>query len=367
MFVVVLENEPFQNTYGASSPARYLKALAAQGALVVNYFGTSHESLGNYLALISGQAPNETVNLDCEIFEEFVSTGVTADGQGIGKGCVYPASVTTLANQLEAANLSWKGYMEDMGNNPRRESESCAHPPIGAPDNTQAAEVGDQYATRHNPFVYFHAIIDRPSCARRVVNLKHLAADLKSVATTPNYVFIVPNLCHDAHDGTEGGRCVDGAPGGLVGADQFLSVLVPKILTSPAFRRDGLLIITSDESDLLETLDRRTGLAVLSGDAAACCNEPPGPNIPPYSATAVGTWEKMNGPGIVGPGGGRVGALLLSPYIRQGTISMVPYNHYALLKSVEDIFNLPHLGNAGQPGLRGFGPELYNQPASTGH
>ena len=228
MFVIVLENQPFETTFGANSPAHYLKALPKKGVLAVNYFGTSHESLGNYLALISGQAPNETVNLDCEVFEEFVSTGITADGQAIGKGCVYPPSVTTLANQLEAANLSWKGYMEDMGNNPRRESATCAHPPIGAPDNTQMAEVGDQYAARHNPFVYFHAIIDGPGCARHVVNLSALANDLKSVATTPNYLFIVPNLCHDAHDGTEGGHCVDGAPGGLIAADRFLSELVPK-------------------------------------------------------------------------------------------------------------------------------------------
>ncbi len=361
----MLENQPFENTYGARSPAHYLKSLRHQGALAVNYFGTSHASLGNYLALISGQASNEIVNLDCEVYTEFVGSGLSPDGQAIGKGCVYPPNVTTLANQLEAANLSWKGYMEDMGNNPRRERATCAHPPIGAPDNTQMAEVGDQYAARHNPFVYFHAIIDTPSCARNVVNLAALAPDLKSVATTPNYLFIVPNLCHDAHDGTDGGRCVDGAPGGLIAADRFLSELVPKILASPAYQRDGLLIITYDESNLDESIESGTGRSVLSGDAAACCNEPPGPNLPPYDPRAVGTWEHMNGPGIIGPGGGRVGAVLLSPYIRPGTISMVTYNHYALLRSVEDIFRLPHLGYAALPGLQGFGPDLYTRPAAA--
>jgi phospholipase C len=250
VFVVMLENQPFDDTFGAKSQMRYLKGLPQHGALAVNYFATSHASLGNYLALISGQAPNESTNLDCEVYSEFVSTGLTPDGQAIGKGCVYPPTVKTLANQLEAANLTWKGYMEDMGNNPRRESATCGHPPIGAPDNTQEAEVGDQYAARHNPFVYFHAIIDNPSCDRHVLNLAALAPDLKSVATTPNYTFIVPNLCHDAHDGTGGGRCVDGAPGGLVAADEFLSHLVPKILASPAYRRDGLLIITFDEADI---------------------------------------------------------------------------------------------------------------------
>jgi hypothetical protein len=366
VFVVMLENQPFEHTYGAGSPAHYLKSLRHKGALAVNYFGTSHASLGNYLALISGQASNEIVNLDCEVYAEFVGTGtgLSPEGQAVGKGCVYPAYVTTLANQLEAANLRWKGYMEDMGNHPRRESATCGHPPIGAPDNTQMAEVGDQYAARHNPFVYFHAIIDTPSCARNVVNLSALAPDLSSVDTTPNYLFIVPNLCHDAHDGAGGGRCVDGAPGGLVAADRFLGELVPKILASPAYRRDGLLIITYDESELDESVDSG-GRSVLSGDAAACCNEPPGPNLPPYQPGAAGSWEHMNGPGIIGPGGGRVGALLLSPYIRPGTISMAPYNHYALLKSVEDIFNLPHLGYAALPGLQGFGADLYTQPPAV--
>jgi hypothetical protein len=73
----------------------------------------------------------------------------------------------------------------------------------------------------------------------------------------------------------------------------------------------------------------------------------------------------MNGPGIVGPGGGRIGAVALSPFIRAGTISMVPYNHYSFLKSVEDIFGLPYLGYAGQANLQGFGADLYTRPASA--
>ena len=162
-------------------------------------------------------------------------------------------------------------------------------------------------------------------------------------------------------DGTGGGQCVDGAPGGLAAADRFLSQWVPKITASPAFRRDGLLVITFDESDLDEIVNPRTGSTVLRGDAAACCNEPPGPNVSPYDAGVVGTWERINGPGIIGPGGGRTGAVMLSPFIRPGTVSMVPYNHYSFLRSVEDIFRLEHLGYAAQPGLASFGADLYSR------
>jgi hypothetical protein len=193
VFIVMLENEGYEQTFGPHSPASYLKQLRRQGAVVRNYYGIGHFSLDNYIALISGQAPNAATGQDCTQFTEFVATGVTPDGQAIGNGCVYPPNVATVADQLQAKGLSWKAYMQDMGNDPARESASCAHPPLGAPDNTEGAQIGDQYATRHDPFVYFHSIIDSPACAQRVVNLRALGDDLRSIATTPNYVFITPN------------------------------------------------------------------------------------------------------------------------------------------------------------------------------
>ncbi|MFI4867521.1 MAG: alkaline phosphatase family protein [Steroidobacteraceae bacterium] len=363
VFILMLENEGYHVTFGPRSPAKYLNHLKRQGALVRNYFGTSHFSLGNYIALISGQAPNPATEYDCRQFTEFVATGVTPDGQAIGTGCVYPASVPTITNQLDTKGLTWKAYMEDMGNNPERESATCGHPQIGAPDNTQAAQSGDQYASRHDPFVYFHGIIDTPSCAQHVVNIRALNPDLKLIVTTPNYVFITPNLCHDGHDGGEGGRCVNGEPGGLVSADEFLKTVVPQIVSSPAFRRNGLLIITFDESELEYDYDASTqAVSVSGGDAAACCNEPSGPNIPAYQTDAGIARTAINGPGLTGPGGGRIGAIMLSPFIKPGTVSPVPYNHYSLLKSVEDIFGVSHLGYAGQAGLKGFGPDIFTQP-----
>jgi phosphatidylinositol-3-phosphatase len=367
VFIVMLENEGYHQTFGRGSPATYLNSLRGQGALASQYFGTSHFSLGNYIALISGQAPNPATEYDCPQYTDFVPSGFTADGQAIGSGCVYPASVPTIANQLEAAALSWKAYMEDMGNTAGRESATCGHPQIGTSDHTQVAQVGDQYATRHDPFMYFHSIIDAPSCAQHVVNLRGLGPDLNSIATTPNYVFITPNLCHDGHDGGHGNKCVDGESGGLVSADRFLRTLVPQITSSPAFRRDGLLIITFDESDIEDEYEGSSqAIRVTGGDAAACCNEQPGPNLPAYQAGAGIARTAINGPGLIGPGGGRIGAVMLSPFIKPGTVSQVPYNHYALLKSVEDMFGLAHLGFAGQAGLKAFGADIFTQPDGRG-
>ena len=175
VFIVMLENENAATTFAPDSPAPYLsKTLRSKGAFLPNYYGVTHLSLGNYIALVSGQGSNPQTQADCQVFNEFVPVGTGSHGQALGQGCVYPSSVRTVANQLTAHRLTWKGYMEDMGNDPARESATCGHPPLGAPDPTQNAEVGDQYAARHNPFVYFHSIIDTPACAQKDVPLSRL-------------------------------------------------------------------------------------------------------------------------------------------------------------------------------------------------
>src|SRR5437764_1099564 len=83
------------------------------GQVIANYYGITHESLGNYIAMASGQASNPQTQADCMFYSEFVPGTIGADEQAIGSGCVYPHPVTTIANQLEAKGLTWKGYMED--------------------------------------------------------------------------------------------------------------------------------------------------------------------------------------------------------------------------------------------------------------
>jgi hypothetical protein len=340
VFILLLENQPFQVTFGRNSPAPYLATdLTSRGAHLTNYFGIGHASLDNYLALISGQAPNPQTQADCPRVTHFELSqpALDANGQALGSGCLYPPMVKTVADQLEAAKLTWKGYMEDMGNDPARESATCGHMPPGAVERTNRAAVNDKYAAKHNPFVYFHSIIDdQARCDEHVVNLEKLPADLRGIRTTPNYSFITPNLCNDGHDS----RCIDGGPGGFQAIEAFLKKWVPMIMASPAFKKDGLLIITFDESD-------------GSGDegAAACCGEQGLPGSPQQA-------------GIFGPGGGRIGAVLLSPFIAPGTVSTEPYNHYSTLRYIEDTFGLRHLGYAAPQGLKVFGADVFKR---TGH
>ena len=339
VFLIVLENESFDTTFGPHSAAPYLAhTLISEGLLLTRYYAIGHNSLDNYIALVSGQAPNEDTQADCQRYTDFVATraGVDVHGQALGHGCVYPRWVRSLPDQLEAAGLTWKGYMEDMGKDPARERRTCGHVELGERDPLQFATRTDQYASKHDPFVYFHSIIDdRARCDAHVVPLDELSHDLSAARTTPNYVFITPNLCHDGHDGP----CADGEPGRLQSSDEFLRRWVPVIRGSAAFRRDGLLIVTFDESN-----------ALGAEMAESCCDERPlpGARFPP---------------GLVGLGGGRIGAVALSPFVEAGTTSDVPYNHYSLLATVEAIFGLAPLGYAADPKLNLL--PVLGQPGAT--
>ncbi|PXW23446.1 alkaline phosphatase family protein [Paraburkholderia caballeronis] len=381
VFVITLENENYSTTFGSTPKAPYLATtLAAQGALVQQYYGTGHVSLDNYIAMLSGQSPTTDTDNDCMTYSDLKSTGTTPDGQTIGTGCVYPAAVKTLPDQLKAAGFTWKGYEGDMGNDPAREAATCGHPVIGTQDMTQVAEApsaavpqGDMYATRHNPFMYFHSIIDSSDCGTNVVNLNaNLEKDLQSVDTTANFNFITPSLCDDGHDAP----CADGRPGGLTSADAFLQEWVPKITSSPAFKKDGLLIINFDESSYAPTngLDTTTNppTLTLAFTGTTCCSQQPGPNLGafPQTSDAISTvpGSALGMPSVPQVtvnltkqsfGGDQTGAVLISPFIKPGTVSTVPYNHYSMLKSIEDIFGLSHLGYAGQAGLVGFGSDIF--------
>ena len=338
VFIVVLENESAASTFGPQTPIPYLaKTLTSMGAYVPNYYATGHFSLDNYISMVSGQGPNLQTQTDCQFFNEFAPGLPTSDGQFIGQGCVYPPGVQNIATQLEGDGYTGRGYMQDKANSAPAEPATCRHPALNARDTTQSATATDQYATRHNPFVYFRSIIEFPTCQQNDVDLSRLAPDLASEATTPSYAFITPDLCNDGHDEP----CADGQPGGMAQANGFLQGLVPQILASPAYKDRGLLIVTFDEAEAAPGPD---------ADSSACCNEQPGPNT--------------TNPGLLvpGPGGGRIGAVMLSPCIRAGTISTEPYNHYSLLRSIEDNFRLPHLGFAAQAGLRPFGEDVLNNP-----
>ncbi|MDE2394531.1 MAG: phosphoesterase [Burkholderiales bacterium] len=433
VLVINLENESYASTFGPNSPAVYLnRTLLAQGQLVVNYFGTSHVSLGNYIAQVSGQAPTPSTNNDCLNlaslksppllggFTDVVPGTDTTDptsypGQVVGDGCVYPApsagthGAMTIGDQLDAKQrgerdegrrLNWREYAEDMGNNPSRDygtpdamgGATCAHPPVGGNDNSNSAAADDQYATRHNPFVYFHSVIDdQARCDAHVVPLGrvtvgsngaadvfqgHLYEDLRRIQTTPHYAFVTPNLCNDGHDATCAGPNTEGTTnaagkniGGLVGADLWLKHWMPMIFASPAYRSGRMLVvITFDESGFA---DARACTSANQAD----CHSPTGPNVSnPGFSPILGMFGYQKPPtaNYQYAGGGQIGAVLFNPrHIVAGSVNTTGvYNHFSALRSYEDLLGLHeggddglgHLGYAATSGMLPYGRDVFNAP-----
>jgi phosphatidylinositol-3-phosphatase len=397
VWTIIFENKSYEATFSGLNQNSYLwRTLPSYGELLRQYYGTGHFSLDNYLSLVGGQSPAPDNQADCPIYADVRPGFPAPDGQTYAStGCVYPHSVRTLFNQLDRVHKSWKIYAQDMGNDPAREEVyHCGIP--GDPAGTGVVDPGsatptDQYVAKHNPAAFFHRVFDSPADCRNVVPLDGLKAipghpripsldaDLKSVATTPEFSWITPNNCSNAHDATCVGPNGTGNPhdhqGGLFAADLFLKKWIPQIMASPAFQKDGEIQIVFDEAfppykmygnSIADYMGNSNPALNVPTDTAqsvvACCNELPGPNTTQPGDQAFGQDTT--------PGGGITGAVFISRFIKPGSISDQPYNHYSWLRSMENLFGIAtggvdgrgHLGYAGADGLRPFGPDVYNNP-----
>jgi hypothetical protein len=298
VFEIVLTGRGFDATFGAGSVATYLNGtLRPKGTLLAGARSLGRTDLPDHLALISGQPPNDDTRAGCATYTEIPQTAKpTKAGEITAKGCAYPSTVITVADQLAASGSTWRAYVEDLdkGQPPR---SSCRRPASGAADDTVVARPGDGYATRHNPFVYFHSLLDLSGCDSFDGPLAPLETDLAKAKTTPTFSYIVPNLCSD---GTAS-PCADGSPGGLAAADAFLAAWVPRILASPAYADGGLLLVT------------------FAGGAAA----PEGAEAPV-----------------------RNGALVVSRFATAGATDDTEIDPYGLLRTVQDVLGLKPLARS---------------------
>jgi hypothetical protein len=335
VFVLMLSDEPYAAVFGPASSASYLsQTLERQGELLVRYDAVAHEELANGMALLSGQGPTAETAANCPSYSDIAPATIGAEEQVLGSGCVYPKATQTLAGQLAAKHLSWRAYVQGIDET-GTPAPACAHPVLGAPDPTVAqTPTGGAYATFRNPFVYFHSLTDSGACAAYDVGLGALKADLADAKRTPSFSYIVPDRCHDGSPTP----CAAGASAGLVPADGFLKQVVPEITGSKAYKEGGLLMITVDE-------------APSSGefaDSSSCCGQPQFPNLPASTT------------GLSPRGGGTVGALLLSPFVKGATTNQEPYNHFSLLRTIEDLFGLKHLGYAGLSKVSSFQASIFS-------
>ncbi len=249
---------------GTSSPALrmpYLNGLANQYGLATNYFANAHPSIPNYFELTTGQI----LTLDRRLRHRSRFPRLRQRTPSVS------SSPTANPGNLTLRIFPAVGYTGgDSGN----------------------------YAVRHNPAAYMTDVQNDPAQTTNLVPFSQLAADVRDGANLPEYSFIVPNLCNDAHD------CAL-----LTTADDWLkSNLRPSSFRAPRFQKDGLLLIIFDEG----------------------------------------------GPTDLSAGGGHVAAVIVSPFAKHGYKSVALYQHQSVLRLM-----LEGLGVTKLPGDAATAPPMW--------
>jgi phosphatidylinositol-3-phosphatase len=323
VFLISLVSSGYQSAFGTTgSTMPYLNGtLRPKGLLLSNYSVLSEATTPNGIATISGQPPNAATKTDCPTLTEFPPTAKTSEaGILAGEGCVWPVATNTLAGQLSVAAFTWRAYMEGMADPTTGEPANCVYQ---GPEEEEKVELGG-YSNRLNPFTHFHSLLDVGECAEEDVPITELKKDLKVEKNTPNFSYISPDLCSAGVTG----QCPEGAPTGPAAADEWLAEIVPQILESPAYKKDGLLIVT---------------FGGLNPPAPVAEGETPPPAAPNPLKT---------------------GAVLVSKFITKGSNDAAPYNPYSLLRSSEELFGLTQMAKAGDKTTKTFAPELLGESGS---
>ena len=311
VFVIVEENKDYaQIVSGPDAPN--ISRLAAQYGNATQFFSEVHPSEANYVALLGGDTfgihdddayycvPGQ-VDVRCT-FARF-------DG--------YPSHTVTapqIGDQLLARRLTWKGYYESLPE-PGSLAVVASDPKIEA--GTGAAQI---YAAKHSGFLNFASVQKDPARARRIVGFDQLDADLASGAL-PSFALIVPNQCNEMHG--QGGPnlpadCASGNVSGLIRrGDAFAGALVARLQATAAWktRQNMAIVITFDEGS--------------GGTRGGCCG------VTPDAPSNYG--------------GGHIPTIVITNHGPRGVADDTPYNHYSLLRTLQDAFGLrPYLAHAAE-------------------
>jgi hypothetical protein len=305
VFIIEMENKSYDNVIGAPDftdfvgknlSAPFITDMALMHGNAMNYFGVTHPSLPNYIALFGGD------------FFGIQDDADTCNSPDHSSNCHPSIDAPNLIDQLEAKHISWEGLAQSLPNDVLAKTGN-------AQDGTRL------YAPKHFPFIYFSSVVNNPDRLAKLkpFDLAAFQAELANPKTMPRFVFIAPDQCNDMHGA--GPSCpssdinFDPAAGDFVETgllkeetlikkgDAFARDTVTAIMNSPSFTENSAIFIIWDESDLSNF---------------GCCGEPGGGHIPMVMIT------KSNKP----------------------SASTTPFNHYSLLATIEDGFGLPRIANA---------------------
>jgi hypothetical protein len=309
VFVIVEENKDYDQVLDPAA-APNIAGLAKRYGDATRFYGEVHPSEANYVAILGGDTFG--IHDDDAYYCKAGSTRPQCDGAMAAGYADHTVRSRHLGDQLLANGLSWKGYYESL---PQPGSPAVV---AGDPRYDNGTRKTALYASKHSGFMNFADVQDDPRRAERIVGFEQLDRDL-AAGTLPTFALIVPNQCNEMH-----GLSGDGVPADCLGAnkaalirrgDAFAGELVRRLQATPAWTGRGnvAIVITFDEG----AGKTRDGCCAVTPDAPS--------NF----------------------GGGHIPTIVITNHGPRGLSDDTPYNHYSLLRTLEDAFGLrEHLGHA---------------------
>jgi hypothetical protein len=324
IFVIMLENHS-QSTVIGDVNAPFISGLATTYGEATNYYGVTHPSQPNYVAAITGQLDISRMNDNATNTYDWPN----------------------LVDQLEAHGKTWGAYMDTLpyaGYTGAIYPDATALPPSGAA----------LYTNKHDPFVLMDDVLNNPSRLAKIKPYTDLVSDLNS-SHAPDFVWISPNQCNDMHGGVyvavaghpetpcPYGNTIDDANDAALKAkaDAFVEGAVDTIRSSKAWTGNSVIVVLTDEADFSSAaVDTDEWL-----DVSGCCDSP-GYGITPGLPDGYILVDNGSHPWSGPFGGGKVPAIVITRNGPLGIVDATPYNHYSLLRTIEDVWKLGYLGYA---------------------
>ena len=318
IFVIVEENKEYDQILNPAM-APNISALAERYGNATRFYGEVHPSEANYVALLGGDTFG--IHDDDGFTCKPGSTGVFCAGATMPGYVDHTVRQPHLGDLLTAAGKTWKGYYENL-------------PKPGALDFIASDPAFDNgtrktalYASKHSGFLNFASVQNDPRRADHIVGFDQFEADLAANAL-PNLALIVPNQCNEMH-GLHGANIPADCDGANVGpliarGDRVVGELVRKLQATAVWKsaRNVAIVITFDEGE--------------GSDRQGCCAVTP---------QAISNF-----------GGGHIPTIIITNPGPRGVRDDTAYNHYSLLRTMEDAFNVrPYLGHAADAG-KGVAP-----------
>ena len=307
--VILEENKNFEQILNPAM-APHISALAAKYGDATQFFGEVHPSEANYVALLGGDTFG--IHDDDAFYCHAGMTDPFCYGAAAPGYADHTVKTPHLGQQLEAAGLAWKGYYEDLPG-PGSLAVVADDPAYRGPVRNAAF-----YASKHSGFMNFATVQHDPRRAEHIVDFHQLDADL-ATGQWPNFALIVPNQCNEMHGlhapGLPPGCESTDVPSLIARGDKVVGELVKRIQATAAWR-------SADNVAIVITFDEGAGKT-----REGCCAVTP------------------NAPSNYG--GGHIPTIVITNHGPRGVRDATPYNHYSLLRTIEDAFGVTeHLGHA---------------------